>query len=148
MRLGPFKLRTSEAQLKFTGSYQKKYKDNQNLLLSLGDNWRITRNINETTVASIDFFNSSSDKKLSQQLVECLKCKLIYVNPRISNDLINKSYSYIFYFSEILCHSVSARKQSVLHSRPRPRPDHYNSCQSKCGCPGKGDPDFACTHRH
>ena len=42
----------------------------------------------------IDFFNSSSNHKLSQQLVECLKCELIYVNPRISSELINKSYSY------------------------------------------------------
>jgi len=42
----------------------------------------------------INFFNSSSNHKLSQQLVECLKCELIYVNPRISSDIINKSYSY------------------------------------------------------
>ncbi len=42
----------------------------------------------------INFFNSSSNYKLSQQLVECFNCKLVYVNPRISSDLINKSYSY------------------------------------------------------
>jgi len=42
----------------------------------------------------IDFFNSSSNHKLSQQLVECFNCKLVYVNPRISGDIINKSYSY------------------------------------------------------
>ena len=42
----------------------------------------------------IDFFNSSSNHKLSQQLVKCFNCKLVYVNPRISGDIINKSYSY------------------------------------------------------
>lgn len=42
----------------------------------------------------INFFNSSSNHKLSQQLVECINCKLIYVNPRISSILINQSYSY------------------------------------------------------
>ena len=42
----------------------------------------------------IGFFNSSSNQKLSQQLVECINCKLIYVNPRISSVLINQAYSY------------------------------------------------------
>ena len=37
----------------------------------------------------IDFFNSSSNQKLSQQLVECINCKLDYVNPRISSFLIH-----------------------------------------------------------
>jgi len=50
------------------------------------DNYNIEKDIN--------FFNSSSNQKLSQQLVACVNCKLIYINPRISSDLINKSYSY------------------------------------------------------
>ena len=41
-----------------------------------------------------DLFNSSSSHKLTQQLVKCKKCELIYVNPRLSNEIINKGYSY------------------------------------------------------
>ena len=41
-----------------------------------------------------DLFNSSSNHKLTQQLVKCEKCDLIYVNPRLSNEIINKGYSY------------------------------------------------------
>ena len=40
------------------------------------------------------FFNSSSNHSLSQQLVECKYCELVYVNPRISSKLINDGYSY------------------------------------------------------
>jgi len=41
-----------------------------------------------------DLFNSSSNHKLTQQLVKCKKCELVYVNPRLSNEIINKGYSY------------------------------------------------------
>ena len=49
---------------------------------------------NSNLEKNINFFNSSSNRKLSQQLVECFNCKLIYVNPRFSSDIINTSYSY------------------------------------------------------
>ena len=41
-----------------------------------------------------DLFNSSSSHKLTQQLVKCKKCELIYVSPRLLNEIINKGYSY------------------------------------------------------
>ena len=40
------------------------------------------------------FFNSSSNHSLSQQLVECESCELVYVNPRIPSELINDGYAY------------------------------------------------------
>ena len=42
----------------------------------------------------MNLFNSSSNHKLTQQLVRCKKCELVYVNPRLSNEIINKGYSY------------------------------------------------------
>ena len=41
-----------------------------------------------------DFFNSSSNHSLSQQLVKCKSCQLVYVNPRIKSELINTGHSY------------------------------------------------------
>ena len=41
-----------------------------------------------------DLFNSSSSHKLTQQLVKCKKCELIYVSPRLLNEIINKGESY------------------------------------------------------
>lgn len=38
-------------------------------------------------------FRSSGDEVLINQLVECTKCGLIYINPRITSDTIIKAYS-------------------------------------------------------
>lgn len=41
----------------------------------------------------IEKFKSSGDELLIDQVVECKNCGLIYINPRIRNDLIIKGYS-------------------------------------------------------
>ena len=41
----------------------------------------------------VDVFRSSSDTKLLDQLVSCSGCNLIYLNPRISSDIIIDSYA-------------------------------------------------------
>ena len=38
-------------------------------------------------------YNSSSDSKLIDQLVECFQCRLVYLNPRIKSNIILESYS-------------------------------------------------------
>ena len=46
------------------------------------------------TNSSLEYFNSSSNHKLTQQLVKCSECGLVYVNPRFSSNIINSGYSY------------------------------------------------------
>ena len=41
----------------------------------------------------LNIYKSSSDSKLMDQLAECSKCGLVYLNPRISSDIILESYS-------------------------------------------------------
>ena len=40
----------------------------------------------------IEIYRSSSDIRLFDQLVKCTKCQLVYLNPRISNEIAFKGY--------------------------------------------------------
>jgi SAM-dependent methyltransferase len=47
---------------------------------------------NLTLSEFIEFYSSSSETKLLDQLVQCVSCSLIFVNPRISTELSFKGY--------------------------------------------------------
>lgn len=47
---------------------------------------------NSTLAEFMEFYSSSSETKLLDQLVQCTSCSLIYVNPRVSTELSYKGY--------------------------------------------------------
>jgi len=47
---------------------------------------------NTTLAEFMEFYSSSSETKLLDQLVQCTSCSLMYVNPRVSTELSHKGY--------------------------------------------------------
>lgn len=59
------------------------------------DNYRViyeARYGDETQADLMEKFRASGDETLIDQVVQCKRCKLIYLNPRIRSDLIVKGY--------------------------------------------------------